>query len=211
MADEVFEYFLTEFPLSWRGSECSAEHENTYAGRLPDALLSYWREFGFSGFGDGQVWLVDPLQWAPITPILLSGIRHPQLAADAEYIPIVRSAFGQVWFWTPGFGLSVSLNPVTGLVFFHARFDVLDDADNRAIRAFFGTADKEDFDLLDEDETGLFDTVLERNGQLRPDEVYGFVPAAALGGTLSPQNASVHPLLAHLVLLRDFMGAPRYR
>ncbi|MFA4080846.1 GAD-like domain-containing protein [Mycobacteroides salmoniphilum] len=206
MADEIFEYFRTEFPLSWQGSGCTPEHEKIYSDLLPEALISYWREYGFSGFGDGRVWLIDPLKWRQITEILLGGITHPQLAEDAEYIPIVRSAFGKVWFWTPGYGMSVVMNPVTGTVFFESKFSVSEDADNRAIRAFFGVADNEQFDIEDNDDVGLFDRVLERVGRLRDDEVYGFVPAVIYGGALIPQNVSVFPIIAHLILLREFMG-----
>ncbi|TEA08734.1 GAD-like domain-containing protein [Mycobacteroides salmoniphilum] len=203
MVDEYFEYFLAEFPLSWRGAICTSEHERIYSGLLPEALISYWNEYGFSGFGAGRVWLVDPLEWRQITEILLDGIRHPQLPKDARYIPIVRSAFGEIWFWTPDFGISITLNPVLGTVFFGTKSQNVDD---KTIQAFFVGADNERFDIEDNDGIGLFDRVLERVGKLQADEIYGFVPAAIYGGALAPENVSVFPIIAHLVLLREFMG-----
>lgn len=206
MIDEDFEYFLTEFPLSQQGPACTAEHEKAYSNRVPGALIAYWRSFGFSGFGEGRVWLVDPLEWETVVEIILTGIRHPQLPDDAQYIPVARSAFGEIWFWTPGFGWSLNLNPVRGTVFFSSLDPGAADNFDLALATFFSVADKERFDIKDNEDEGLFDRVLMRVGQLEYNEVYGFVPAIMYGGPLVPENVSILPLLPHLVLLREFMG-----
>ena len=205
MTDQNFEYFLTKFPLTSRGPDVTDEHRAMFSGRVPDTLLSHWQEFGFSGFGNGLVWLVDPLEWQATGAMFLEGLRHPSLGADAQYIPIVRSAFGKIWFWTPGFGWSLNVDPVLGTAFFRTGDDSV-SSDDLALGAFFVACRKDRFDFDDEHEVGLFDPVRERLGPLRADEVYGFVPALRYGGAPVAQNVSIFPIHAHLAILREAIG-----
>ncbi|AYM40710.1 GAD-like domain-containing protein [Mycobacteroides chelonae] len=205
MPDEDFHYFLKKFPQSFVGQPCTTAHEIEYASLLPESLLSYWQEFGFSGFGQGLVWLVDPLEWQNSSLLLLDGIRHPQLSDQDIYIPVVRSAFGHTWFWTPGFGISLIINPALGTIFFRARRLVSSDP-NRMIKSFFGSAQKKDFEITDQYGTGMFDGAVERLGQTDSGEIYGFVPALAYGGAAKVENLSIFPIYPHLVILREAAG-----
>lgn len=204
MADEYFQYFLTKFPLSAAGPACTVEHVNTYKGLVPDALIAYWQEFGFSGFGDGIVWFVDPIEWKATAELLLDGLRHPQLPEDAQFIPIARSAFGKVWFWTPGYGITLILEPADGTAFPRALQASRPNSDlDSAVQAFFsGGAKKDRFDFLDNSEEHRFDRVSKRLGPLQFDQVYGFAPGIVLGGPVVPENTHLFEIHAHMALLR---------
>ncbi|PVB19108.1 GAD-like domain-containing protein [Mycobacteroides abscessus] len=212
MPDEDFAYFLTKFPLSIPGPACTEEHARIYTGLVPDCLVSYWREFGFSGFGSGLIWLVDPIEWKVTTDeVLLDTIRHPRLGEDAQYIPFLRSAFGQVWFWTPGYGISLIVEPVRGTVFFRSPArDTSPSGLERSMQSFFTASSVERFDLRDPDEEGMFDRVLDRLGPLRFDELYGFVPGVRLGGAMTVENTNVFQIHVHMALLRTAIADAWY-
>lgn len=207
MTDEYFEYFLTKFPLAAKGPECTSMHLETYRDLLPPALISYWQEFGFSGFGNGIVWLVDPLEWEPtiseaFQSAPLGPLRHPSLPADAQYIAFARGAFGKIWFWTPGYGKSVTIEPANGTVFY-SPVDGERYNDNTALQAFFASSSQDKFDYLDKNEEFIFGRVFERLGLLSFDQVYGFSPAVRAGGAADAANAAVLPIHAHMTELAE--------
>ncbi|SHU79912.1 GAD-like domain-containing protein [Mycobacteroides abscessus] len=208
MADEDFDHFLTKFPLSIPGPACTDEHVGAYTGLVPDCLVSYWQEFGFSGFGDGLLWLVDPIEWRLTTnEILLDTIRHPRLDADAQYIPFARNAFGKVWFWTPGYGLSLVVEPVRGTVFFGASAPrTTPEGLSGALKAFFATAKKPGLDFLDKNEDPMFDRVYAHLGALQFDELYGFAPGLRIGGAAIVEATHLFQIHVHMALLRSVIG-----
>lgn len=208
MADEDFEYFLTKLPLSIPGPACTDEHVRAYTGLVPDCLISYWQEFGFSGFGNGTAWLVDPIEWKVTTEeVLLDTIEHPRLGKDTQYIPFARNAFGKVWFWTPGYGVSVIVDPVRGTMFFRppAR-DLSASGLESTIKAFFGASDRERFDFPDNNEQPMFDRVYEHLGPLRFDELYGFAPGLLIGGAAIVEATHLFQIHVHMALLRSVIG-----
>ncbi|RIT59355.1 GAD-like domain-containing protein [Mycobacteroides abscessus] len=208
MSDEDFEYFLTKFPLAIHGPQCTDEHVRAYTGLVPDCLISYWQEFGFSGFGNGLIWLVDPIEWKLTTEeILLDSVQHPRLGDDAQYIPFARSAFGKVWFWTPGYGVSLVVEPVRGSMFFRSSGNDSSKEDFEwALKAFFTGTEKKQFDFLDREEQPMFDRVYEHLGALQFDEVYGFAPGLRIGGAAIVEATHLFQIHVHMAMLRSVIG-----
>ncbi|CPS25463.1 GAD-like domain [Mycobacteroides abscessus subsp. abscessus] len=207
MSDEDFDYFLTKFPLTIPGPQCTDEHVRRYTGLVPNCLISYWQEFGFSGFGNGLIWLVDPIEWKVTTEeILLDTIKHPRLGDDAQYIPFVRSAFGKVWFWTPGYGVSLVVEPVRGSVFFRTVTESSKEDLEWTLKAFFTGTEKKQFDFLDREEEPMFDRVYEHLGALQFDELYGFAPGLRIGGAAIVEATHLFQIHVHMALLRSVIG-----
>ncbi|MEU9806872.1 GAD-like domain-containing protein [Mycobacterium sp. NPDC050853] len=212
MADEDFEYFLTKLPLSTPGPSCTEGHVRAYTGLVPDCLVSYWQEFGFSGFGNGLIWLVDPIEWkVTAEEVLLDAVQHPRLGADGRFIPFARNAFGKVWFWTPGYGVSLIVEPARGSVFFGSPAIGSSTEDlGGAIKAFFATGKKERFDFFDNNEEGMFDRVYEHIGPLQFDEVYGFAPGLRIGGVAIAESTHLFQIHVHMAFLRAAIGNDWY-
>ncbi|OHU55938.1 hypothetical protein BKG83_17335 [Mycobacteroides chelonae] len=207
MTDKYFEYFLTKLPLSIPGPACTEEHVRAYRGLVPDCLISYWQEFGFSGFGNGTAWLVDPIEWKVTTDeVLLDTIRHPRLSEDARYIPFIRSAFGKTFFWTPGYGVSLVVEPVRGSVFYRSVTASSPEDLDWSMKAFFTGADAEQFDFRDREEVPMFDRVYEYLGPLQFDEVYGFAPGLRIGGAAVVESTHLFQIHVHMALLRTAIG-----
>ncbi|MBN7388537.1 GAD-like domain-containing protein [Mycobacteroides abscessus subsp. abscessus] len=207
MPDEYFECFLEELPFSVPGPPCTDEHVRAYTGLVPDCLIAYWQEFGFSGFGNGVAWLVDPLEWKVTTEeVLLDAIQHPRLGEGAQYIPFARGAFGKTFFWTPGYGISLTVEPARGTVFFWAPPKGIE----RAMQAFFTASGKEQFDFFDRNEKPMFDRVHEHLGSLQFDEVYGFSPGLRIGGASNVDSAHLFQIHVHMAFLRTAIGDDWY-
>ncbi|ADG76887.1 GAD-like domain protein OS=Tsukamurella paurometabola (strain ATCC 8368 / DSM / CCUG 35730 /CIP 100753 / JCM 10117 / KCTC 9821 / NBRC 16120 / NCIMB 702349/ NCTC 13040) OX=521096 GN=Tpau_0237 PE=4 SV=1 [Tsukamurella paurometabola] len=204
MTDEHFELFLRDVPLTTAGPACTQQHLDTYRGVLPNPLLSYWQEYGFSGFGDGIVWLTDPLEWQATTTLITAGITHRPLGTDATYIPILRTAFGEVWFWTPGFGKSLVVAPVNAT----AVCTGLSRPNDLSLQSIFamGSPSRYDFKPLGFPD-GVFTRVLAQCGKLDFDQVYHFNPSVIHDedsvdiGTA--EVADIHPWLAEV---KDSVG-----
>ena len=58
--DEFINSFLEDFGSPEIQTFPTQEYIESYRGRLPDALLGYWRDLGFSRYKGGLFWIVDP-------------------------------------------------------------------------------------------------------------------------------------------------------
>ena len=72
------------------------------------------------------------------------------------------------------------------------------------MQSFFATASPADFDLLDENETPLFNRALNTLGVLQSNEVYGFEPLLVAGGQPKIENLKRLRMDVHLDILKQF-------
>lgn len=63
-----------------------------YAGRVPDALVAFWREVGVGSFGGGLIRVASPATLDDALALWL-GARSPRR------VPIARAAFGELYYW----------------------------------------------------------------------------------------------------------------
>ncbi len=61
--DEDFAYLLEKMGPAIDRREALASSIERYRGKLPDQLLAYWQEHGWSGYADGLFWAVDPQEY----------------------------------------------------------------------------------------------------------------------------------------------------
>jgi hypothetical protein len=188
--DDFFEKFQREFGEAIDRRDVPASTIERYRGKLPDKLLSYWEEHGWCGYADGLFWTVDPQDYEPA---LEAWIGDTQFMEDDAYHVIARSAFGAIYFWGERNGFAFKLfAPGSYAVERERKSSSLD----RQIQTFFAlrTRKENDFD-------GMFAGALKKIGRLRYDEMYGFVPALALGGAATLESLERVKVVEHLVLL----------
>lgn len=178
--DEALEYFLEKFgPLVDKNPVPESAFKK-YQGVLPDQLLSYWRLVGWGGFAKGLFWLVNPEEWDDPMETMLEDTGF--LERDAYHV-IARNAFGDLWLWGQKTGGSLRIRCADGMVFPSmpsASFG--DKGIDFELQNFMAFKRVKDVDLLDNQQTPLFDRAFKKLGLLQPNEVYGFVPLPALGG-----------------------------
>ncbi|MDH0746587.1 DUF1851 domain-containing protein [Pseudomonas sp. GD03842] len=190
--DEDFKLFIDEFGPPSEKREVPASSIDRYRGKLPGQLLAYWVEHGWSSYARGLFWTVNPYEYEGIIKEWLecSGIPNA-----SSYNVIARSAFGDLYLWKNSASELIKIDSV------YSRYshDILDPTKGRidlAVRVFFASVTYASNDL-----DGLFKKALQKLGPLKSDEMYGFVPALALGGPSDLEHLEKVKTIEHLTFL----------
>lgn len=196
--DEYFEYFLEQMGPPIDRREVPRATIDRYRGHLPDQLLTYWEEQGWCGYADGLFWTVDPQEYEPVLEAWIG--NTPLMEEDAYYV-IARSAFGLIYLFGGTYGKRLYvIAPDSKMV--PARKNPPDV--NQSIRSLFSAQSPEACDFLDVNGKPLFTRAQEKLGRLGYSEMYGFVPALALGGPGTLDHLEKIKAVEHLVLLAQF-------
>jgi len=190
--EEYYEYFLETLGPAMGRREVPLSSLNKYADKLPEQLLKQWSEYGWSGYAEGLFWTVNPAEYQEMIRSWLDDSGIP----DSHFYNVVaRSAFGELYLWHEHAGNWLELSAPYAR--FHATKPALGrHCFNDEIALFFATQDRESNDLED-----LFEQALKTLGPLQPDEMYGFVPALALGGPADLKHLQKVKTIEHLTFL----------
>lgn len=120
------------------------------------------------------------------------------MQADIFHI-VARSAFGKLYCWGETSGGN-KLNIIAADSFALARTLAPSKRLDQAARVFFGAKSRDSVDHEGE-QGALFIPALAELGRLEHDEMYGFVPALALGGGPLLQNLRKVEAVEHIVML----------
>jgi hypothetical protein len=190
--DEDFEFFLEKMGPAIQRRNVPQSSIERFRGRLPDQLLGYWREHGWSGYADGLFWTVDPHEYEPV---LEAWIGDTQFMEKDAYHVIARSAFGKLYLWGERTGHSLKIFAPGAYCLPSDDVDQDDDLDFE-LRMFFGARKRKENDFAE-----LFVPAMNKLGPLECDEMYGFVPALALGGPSELAHLQKVKAVEHLVFL----------
>lgn len=192
MMDEDFAFFLEKFGPAIERDEVLKSSIIRYKNKLPDQLLTYWIDHGWCGYADGIFWTVNPQDYEEI---LEHWLTDTDIHGLDNYHVIARSAFGKLYVWGERKGSCLTINSYV------ARYTprtskFTDEKLDFGIKVFFSSKKPNESDLDD-----LFKPALEKLGPLKSDEMYGFVPALALGGPMELKNLQKVKTIEHLTFL----------
>ncbi|RZF99421.1 DUF1851 domain-containing protein [Pseudoalteromonas sp. CO348] len=178
-----------------------------YQGVLPDNLLEYWEKYGFCGWGDGRLWIVNPADYQDLLTEWLKGTQFEIMQNEGIDIfsVIAIDAFGKMCIWGKNSGYSLKITSNYGMIFpmFNNEFYTQNGA-SKSLDLFFATqSQKAEIDLKDHNEQPLFERAVEKLGPLENGEIYGFAPALALGGEPKLENLQKVKATEHLAFLAD--------
>ena len=193
--DEDFAYFLEKMGPAIDKRPVPPSSIERYRGHLPDQLLAYWEEHGWCGYADGLFWTVNPQEYEPVLEAWIGDT--PLMEQDAFYV-IARSAFGDIYLFGGNSGRDLHIIAPDSKMM-PLQENTLDL--NASVQAFFGTQNRRACDFSDVNGKMLFDPALKKLGRLKCDEMYGFVPALALGGPATIDHLRKLKAVEHLVLL----------
>ncbi|KAF7762973.1 hypothetical protein PUND_b0285 [Pseudoalteromonas undina] len=179
---------------------------DSYKKELPNRLIEYWQKYGFCGWGDGILWVVNPEDYSEVLKKWLdeTHFAEREKAGIDKYHVIARGAFGRLFVWGETSGQSIKINPLFGMLIpSDESADLINDGPDMLIDLFFASSSKSDFEEEDEAERPLFERALKQLGPLEFDEMYAFVPALALGGTNKLENLKKVKVIEHLNFLAD--------
>ncbi len=194
--DENFAGFLEDFGPAIDKRSVPPSIIEHYRGKLPDQLLFYWEEYGWCGYADGLFWTVNPQEYEPV---LEAWIGETSFMEEDAYYVIARSAFGDVYLFGGQSGRKLHIIAPDARMMPPRKPKTTDL--NLSIRAFFGSQSREACDFSDINGSPLFTPALNTLGRLKHDEMYGFVPALALGGPATLKHLHKVKAVEHLVLL----------
>jgi len=190
--DEYYVCLIEEVGPETYRREVPVSSIERYTGILPRQLLSHWHRYGWSGYGNGVFWCVNPAEYevAVRSWLLESGIPDPD-----TYHVIARGAFGDIYLWQQNTGSWLTINSVYARYMQSTRHIPTERFDDE-IKIFFAS-----FDHASNDFEDLFEKALTALGPLQPDEMYGFVPALALGGPGDLKHLQKVKTIEHLTFL----------
>lgn len=199
--NQYFEGFLEAFSPQLSPIKIETVLLEEYKNVLPQAMLDFWSEVGWSGYANGMMWSTDPEEFKPAVAAWLDGSN---LLSQDKYTVIARSAFGKLFVLGGGTtGLTIIINPlISSLTTLEPTLEA--EESDSAISAFFLSKDKEDFDFDDQKDKPIFARALKKLGPLKSDEMYAFEPALSIGGTAKIENLVKVKMIEHLVLLSQF-------
>ena len=106
--------------------------------------------------------------------------------------------------WGEEKGQSLDINVNYGMLFpTDGTEDLKEDGPDLTLDLFFATISKDSLDKNDSDENPLFERAMALLGPLEADEMYGFVPALAIGGAPKLENLQKVKVIEHLTFLAD--------
>jgi hypothetical protein len=187
--DDFFKIFLTKFGSPFYRDEAPASSITRYREKLPDLLLEYWEEHGWGGYADGLFWIVNPQEYESIVKEWVE--QSPVIVEDTYHV-IARNAFGDLHLWGERTECFLTIDSCWAR-YSHMASDLSRDM---KIRSFFAILDPDHCDPQE-----LFHPAMRRLGRLRRDEMYGFVPALALGGSAQARSLEIVKTVEHLLFL----------
>lgn len=190
-----FDYFMKTFGPAVDRRDVPPEAINRFKGKLPEQLLQHWAEHGWSGYADGLFWMVNPEDYEPVLDAWLG--HTPLVEEDALHI-IARGAFGHLLIWGERSGFALRLFAPGAFV---VRMNTTTQAKDLELAAqMFFSVQKRDVYEFD----GRFTPAKHQLGRPGPNDMYGFVPALALGGSTDTSQIQKVKAIEHLVMLAQF-------
>ncbi|QGL55069.1 GAD-like domain-containing protein [Pseudomonas coronafaciens] len=190
--DEHYAFFLKKFGPAVERQLVPAPSIARYTNKLPEQLLNYWEDFGWCGYAEGLFWTVNPLDYESLLNTWFAGI---EAFKSDNYHVIARSAFGELCVWGEKSGYSLSITS------YMSRYSTRNSTftgskSDLGVKVFFLSMNPEVINVAD-----LFEPALEKLGRLDSDEMYGFVPAIALGGSMELKSLQKVKVFEHLEFL----------
>ncbi|ENX23272.1 hypothetical protein F892_02519 [Acinetobacter vivianii] len=204
--DEDFDYFYNDkgFGPPIFSDHVSEDILKKYQGKLPNQLLEYWKAFGFSGWGNGLFWLVNPEDYQDVLDAWLENIDLPP---HEEYFVIARTAFGDLSVWGTLHGSCFKISSTTSNIY--PKMEKIEEGESDfLVKLFISSRTKKYLDFDDYKNKPLFDRAVKKYGVLKPNEIFGFEPALILGGEAKLENVRKLPIISHLQFLAS-LDTPR--
>jgi hypothetical protein len=191
--DEYFGMFLEEFGEPFNRREVPISSLERYRHRLPEQLLRYWEEYGWASYARGLFWIVNPQEYEGVISAWLQGTEFED---KDEFHVIARSAFGQIFLWGEKFGPAVRLSTLNSYAIVSSGFNSPPENLDFEVKCFFAFLDK-----ATRDPDVYFESALCRLGLLNDTQMYGFVPALALGGQRDAEKLERVSAVEHMTFL----------
>jgi hypothetical protein len=193
-----FQYSLKKFGEPDIYDKPSPKELDVWTSQVLEPLIDFWREFGWTSFLKGRLWLPNPHDFTPLMEVLFDedpDIDHTKchlisytafgdLGIWSEEVRVIRVSLPQGWCFCEG----ITGGPFEGNI------------ENLATFPFIGNV-KTGYDVVDENGKPLFNRAVKKYGALEPRECFGYVPALAMGGSGDLDEIQRVKALEHFIFI----------
>ncbi|MBC1905417.1 DUF1851 domain-containing protein [Listeria booriae] len=158
-----------------------------YSGKIPDELLSIWRDYGIGGLLNGYLKIINPDDFQDI-------LEETYFRSDVS-IAIFATIMGDIIVWEKNKYLNL-LNFRRGTV------KVIESG----FEFFLEDIEDENF-LIEELDWNPYKEASEKFGSPAYDECFGYIPLLALGGSDKVENLKKVKLREHILFITALTGA----
>jgi len=194
MRDEVFGVFIDEVGEATT-SRCVPEVEiEKWKGKLPELLLNYWRNEGWSSYYNGLFTIVNPEDYEDIVD---EWLENTYLEEVDIFHAIAINGFGDLYLCGERNGRCVTISAINNTIFVKKKSlgKIYKNLDS-TIASLFIT-----IDVNNQNKKGLFEKSVKKLGPLGDNEIFGFEPALILGGELDIKYIQKVDARIHLSIL----------
>lgn len=179
MPDKIFEDFLLK-------EKVPEDVIANYTGRIPEAVLEVWKQYGFGSILGGYLKFINPNEFEPV-------LKDVYLR-NQDSIALFTTSMGDIIVWEDNKYLTL-------LNFRRGKADVI----SSGFKYFF--SDLEDESFLDEElDWNPYQEATKMYGQPSFNECFGYAPLLGLGGPEKVENLNKVKLIEHIYLITQFMG-----
>ncbi|MEY0436735.1 GAD-like domain-containing protein [Providencia huaxiensis] len=114
MRDEFFDAFIDEFGEASTLRYVSEEKIEKWRGKLPELLLTYWHNEGWSSYYNGLFTIVDPDDYEDIVD---EWLENTYLEEIDSFHAIAINGFGNIYLCGEKTGQCVVINSVFNTIF----------------------------------------------------------------------------------------------
>jgi len=162
-------------------------------GKLPEALLEFWVEFGIGSWLDTKLQFFHPDRYASIVRMILKG--------DQEFVPEKThlygfGAFGELQLWNEEKDtMSIDLPYLDASAVATNRDWSKNNDDAALIGTLFGLDDPGELSLFENTPSAppMFKKCVKAHGKLKRGECYGLFPALAWAAPARSRTSNVFP------------------
>lgn len=159
---------------------------DTYRNKIPKLIIQIWEDYGFGSFMNGFLRTINPNEF--------QDILQRTYYMGTKSLPVFVTALGDMIVWEENTYLTI-------MRFRHGTFSIMekgcsyflnDLTDDEYIEEFFKPQN--------------YYIALQKQGTLRYDECFGYVPLLCLGGSEDANRLKKVKLLEHLELILAISG-----
>ncbi|MEW9095329.1 MAG: T6SS immunity protein Tdi1 domain-containing protein [Clostridiaceae bacterium] len=186
VANSIFSQFTSVFEPSDDLVKPTEEELKQFEDILPSELLHFWKEYGFGNYGNGIIKVINPLDY-------MESLYEWLGKEDFSKLPILVTGFGDIFYYRK---LSEVDEDICLLNIHYRNIIVCSYSLDDFLKSYI--IDEVNYSKILRKE--LFDQVHAVKGNLKPNDIYFFVPSLILGGKESVElidkgNANVHQSL----------------
>lgn len=200
---EYIKVFFETMGKPEQGSPIEPDYARSYKGKLPDSLINYWLEYGFTRHSNGIFWIVDPAEFEEVKN---EWIKDTPIEKEDNYYVFARSGFGKLFLWGTKTGNKYVIDTRLGWIIKREgdEEEIQEGNESRALYGFLVCTRISGLDVETSNDEPLFDKAINKYGPLESNEVFSFEPAIFMGGDEKLKNISKSNIFVHLSVLAQF-------